>query len=81
MLSGLAGGGARLAPKSEGAVRHIEFVPLGLGPALVVLANSDGHVKPRDRHAARAAPSALQQAGNYLMPGCLAARWPSFVGS
>ena len=38
MLSCLcAAAGLVLAPKSEGALRHIEFVPLGSGRALVVL--------------------------------------------
>ena len=48
MLSGLsAAAGLVLAPKSEGAVRHIEFVPLGPGRALVVLVGSDGQVENR----------------------------------
>src|SRR5215469_15191133 len=38
MLSGLSqAAGLVLAPKSDGAIRHIEFVPLGPGRALVVL--------------------------------------------
>ena len=48
MLSGLAGAaGLVLAPKSEGAVRHIEFVPLGPGRALVILVGADGQVENR----------------------------------
>jgi len=68
MLSGLsAAAGLVLAPKSEGALRHIEFVPLGPGRALVVLVNSDGHVENRVIEIpAGLPPSALQQAGNYL---------------
>lgn len=68
MLSGLsAAAGLVLAPKSEGAVRHIEFVPLGPGRALVVLVNADGHVENRVIETPPGMPpSALQQAGNYL---------------
>ena len=48
LLSGLsAAAGLVLAPKSDGALRHIEFVPLGPGRALVVLVNADGHVENR----------------------------------
>ena len=68
LLSGLsAAAGLVLAPKSEGALRHIEFVPLGTGRALVVLVNADGHVENRVIEIPPGVPpSALQQAGNYL---------------
>src|ERR1700722_4260324 len=68
MLSGLsAAAGLVLAPKSEGALRHIEFVPLGPGRALVVLVNSDGQVENRVIETPPGLPpSALQQASNYL---------------
>ncbi len=68
LLSGLsAAAGLVLAPKSEGAVRHIEFVPLGSGRALVVLVNADGQVENRVIETpAGLPPAALQQAGNYL---------------
>src|SRR5271157_4527100 len=68
MLSGLShAAGLVLAPKSEGAVRHIEFVPLGPGRALVVLVNADGHVENRIIETPPGLPpSALQQASNYL---------------
>lgn len=68
MLSGLsAAAGMVLAPKSEGTVRHIEFVPLGSGRALVVLVSADGGVENRVIEIpAGLPPSALQQAGNYL---------------
>jgi heat-inducible transcriptional repressor len=68
MLSGLsAAAGLVLAPKSDGPVRHIEFVPLGSGRALVVLVNADGHVENRVIETPPGLPpSALQQAGNYL---------------
>ena len=68
MLSGLsAAAGLVLAPKSDGALRHIEFVPLGSGRALVVLVGADGQVENRVLDIpAGLPPSALQQAGNYL---------------
>lgn len=68
LLSGLsAAAGLVLAPKSEGALRHIEFVPLGPGRALVILVNSDGNVENRVIETPPGLPpSALQQASNYL---------------
>ena len=68
MLSGLSSAaGLVLAPKSEGALRHIEFVPLGPGRALVVLVAADGHVENRVIETPPGLPpSTLQQAGNYL---------------
>ncbi|HTN09522.1 MAG TPA: heat-inducible transcriptional repressor HrcA [Acetobacteraceae bacterium] len=68
MLSGLSmAAGLVLAPKSDGALRHIEFVPLGTGRALVILVNADGHVENRVLDIPPGVPaSALQQAGNYL---------------
>jgi heat-inducible transcriptional repressor len=68
MLSGLsAAAGLVLAPKSDGPLRHIEFVPLGSGRALVVLVAGDGHVENRVIEIPPGVPpSALQQAGNYL---------------
>lgn len=68
MLSGLAGAaGLVVAPTSEGALRHIEFVALGPGRALVVLVQDDGQVENRVIEVpAGLPPSALQQASNYL---------------
>jgi heat-inducible transcriptional repressor len=68
MLSGLsAAAGLVLAPKSDGAIRHIEFVPLGSGRALVVLVGADGQVENRVIEIPPGLPpSALEQAGNYL---------------
>jgi heat-inducible transcriptional repressor len=68
MLSGLSSAaGLVLAPKSDGVLRHIEFVPLGSGRALVVLVNGDGHVENRVINIPLGLPpSALVQAGNYL---------------
>ncbi len=68
MLSGLAGAaGLVIAPKSEGLVRHIEFVALGPGRALVVLVTADGQVENRVIEVPPGLPpSALVQASNYL---------------
>jgi len=68
MLAGLSSAaGLVLAPKSEGALRHIEFVQLGPGRALVVLVGADGHVENRVIETPPGLPpSALQQASNYL---------------
>ena len=68
LLSGLSSAaGLVLAPKGEGSLRHIEFVPLGSGRALVVLVNADGQVENRVIDIPPGVPpSALQQAGNYL---------------
>lgn len=68
MLSGLAGAaGLVVAPKSEAPLRHIEFVALGPGRALVVLVTADGQVENRVIEVpAGLPPSALVQAGNYL---------------
>ena len=68
MLAGLAGAaGLVLAPKSEGAVRHIEFVPLGPGRALVILVGGDGGVENRVIEIPPGLPpSALEQASNFL---------------
>ncbi len=68
MLSGLSqAAGLVLAPKSDSAVKHIEFVPLGVGRALVVLVNADGRVENRVIEVpAGMPPSALTEAANYL---------------
>ena len=68
LLSGLSSAaGVVLAPKSEGAIRHIEFVALGSGRALVVLVGSDGQVENRLINIPPGVPpAALEQAGNYL---------------
>ncbi len=68
LLAGLAGAaGLVLAPKSDGAVRHIEFVPLGPGRALVILVSADGQVENRVIETPPGLPpSALTQAANYL---------------
>jgi heat-inducible transcriptional repressor len=68
MLSGLsAAAGLVLAPKGDGPVKHIEFVPLSPGRALVVLVSADGQVENRILELPPGIPpSALQQASNYL---------------
>lgn len=68
MLSGLAGAaGLVVAPKSEAPVRHIEFVGLGPGRALVVLVHEGGQVENRVIEVPAGLPlSSLQQASNYL---------------
>jgi heat-inducible transcriptional repressor len=67
-LSGLSGcAGLVLAPKTQVALKHIEFVPLGPGRALVVLVTDDGLVENRVIELPReVAPSALVEATNYL---------------
>ncbi len=68
MLSGLsAAAGLVLAPKTDGAVKHIEFVALGHGRALVVMVGADGQVENRVIETPPGLPpSALAEAGNYL---------------
>ncbi|MGH7043433.1 MAG: heat-inducible transcriptional repressor HrcA [Acetobacteraceae bacterium] len=68
LLAGLSSAaGLVLAPKNDGPLKHIEFVALGSGRALVVLVSGDGHVENRVIETPPGLPpSALQQAGNYL---------------
>ena len=68
MLSGLAGAaGLVLAPKGDGPIRHIEFVPLGPGRALVILVGAEGQVENRVIETPPGLPpSALIEAGNFL---------------
>jgi len=68
MLSGLsAAAGLVLAPKTEGAIRHIDFVALGSSRALVILVAADGQVENRVIETPRGLPpAALTQAANYL---------------
>ena len=68
MLSGLAGcTGLVVAPKMDRPLKHIEFVNLGDGRALVVLVSDDGVVENRviDMPVGTP-PSALSEAANYL---------------
>jgi heat-inducible transcriptional repressor len=68
MLSGLSQcAGLVLAPKSESPLKHVEFVALGPGRALVVLVTENGLVENRIIQVPTGmTPSALTQAGNYL---------------
>ncbi|MBM3643005.1 MAG: heat-inducible transcriptional repressor HrcA [Alphaproteobacteria bacterium] len=68
LLSGLSGcAGMVLAPKTEQPLKHIEFVPLGPGRALVVTVTQGGHVENRMIETPLGMPpSALVEAGNYL---------------
>ncbi|HMA50200.1 MAG TPA: heat-inducible transcriptional repressor HrcA [Magnetospirillaceae bacterium] len=70
-LSTLAGlsrcAGLVLAPKTQMALKQIEFVPLGPGRALVVLITDDGLVENRVLELPpEVPPSALVEAGNFL---------------
>lgn len=68
MLSGLAQcAGLVLAPKADHPLRHVEFVNLGDGRALVVMVSEEGMVENRIIELpVGTPPSALVQAGNYL---------------
>jgi len=67
-LAGLAQcAGMVLAPKVEAPLKHIEFVPLKPGRALVVMVNESGVVENRlIELPADVPPSTLVEAGNYL---------------
>jgi heat-inducible transcriptional repressor len=67
-LSGLSRcTGLVVAPKTERPLKHIEFVPLGPGRALVVMVTEDGLVENRLIEVAIGTPpSTLVAAGNYL---------------
>jgi len=67
-LSGLSRcAGLVLAPKTQVALKHIEFVPLSPGRALVVLVTGDGLVENRVLDLPGDVPSsALTEASNYL---------------
>ena len=68
MLSGLAQcTGLVVAPKADRPLKHVEFVNLGDGRALVVLVSEDGVVENRIIDMPLGTPpSAMVQAGNYL---------------
>ncbi len=56
-----------IAPKTERPLKHIEFVPLAAGRALVVMVTEDGLVENRLIEVSLGTPpSSLQAAGNYL---------------
>ena len=68
LLSGLSRcASVVVAPKTDQSLKHIEFVPLGPGRALVVLVASNGTVENRVIELPLGLPvSALIEAGNYL---------------
>ena len=67
-LSGLTGcAGLVMAPKTSSPLKHIEFVPLSPGRALVVLVSENGLVENRIiQTSPTLPPSALVEATNYL---------------
>lgn len=67
-LSGLSQcAGLVVAPKTDKALSHVEFVYLGPGRALAVLVSEDGSVENRIVEVpAGLTPSALQEASNYM---------------
>ncbi len=67
-LSGLCHcAGVVVAPKTEAALQHVEFVSLDSGRALVVMVSADGSVENRLIDVPLGlTPSALAEAGNYL---------------
>ncbi|GGF45057.1 heat-inducible transcription repressor HrcA [Azorhizobium oxalatiphilum] len=68
LLSGLArGAGVVTAAKTDPRLKHVEFVPLDLGRALVILVSEDGQVENRVLPLPAGLPgSALVEAGNFL---------------
>jgi heat-inducible transcriptional repressor len=68
MLSGLSRcAGLVVAPKQDSALKHVEFVNVGPGKALVVIVSDDGSVENRLVDTPPGLPaSALVEASNYL---------------
>lgn len=68
LMSGLSRcAGLVMAPKNEGGLKHIEFIPLGPGRALVVMVTEAGMVENRVIDLPLGLPSsALFEATNYL---------------
>ncbi len=68
MLSGLSRcAGLVVAPKQDSALRHVEFVPVSPGKALVVIVGEDGQVENRVIETPAGLPtSVLAEASNYL---------------
>ncbi len=68
LLSGLTQGASLvLAPKSEAAIRHLEFVSLAADRVLAVLVFADGQVENRlITPPAGLTPSAMREAANFL---------------
>ncbi|MCX7338127.1 MAG: heat-inducible transcriptional repressor HrcA [Alphaproteobacteria bacterium] len=75
LLSGLSQcAGLVMVPKAESPLKHMEFVHLGIGRALVVLISQDGVVENRLIDLPKGVtPSVLNEATNYLsarLAGC-----------
>ncbi len=68
ILSGLAGGaGLVVTPTQEAAVKHVEFVALGIDQALAVMVMENGAVENRlMRRPSGLTPAALAEASNFL---------------
>jgi heat-inducible transcriptional repressor len=68
MLSGLSHcAGLVVAAKQDSALKHVEFVPVAPGRALVVIVSEDGQVENRVIETPLGLPvSALSEASNYL---------------
>ncbi len=68
MLSGLSRcAGLVVAPKQDGAVKHVEFVAVSPGKGLVVIVGEDGQVENRLIDLPKGLPaSALAEASNYI---------------
>lgn len=67
-LSGLSRcAGLVVAPKLESTLKHVEFVPLGPGRAMVIMVSEDGQVENRVIDLPQGLPpSSLVEAANYL---------------
>ena len=68
ILAGLSRcAGLMLTAKQDSALKHVEFVAVAPGKALVIMVSEDGQVENRVIETPPGLPpSALQQAGNYL---------------
>jgi heat-inducible transcriptional repressor len=68
ILSGLSScAGIVIAPKDEAILKHIEFIPLDPGKALVIMVSKEGTVENRIIEIpVGIPPSSLIEAGNYL---------------
>ena len=56
-----------LTPKREAPIKHVEFLPLSISQALVVLVYADGHVENRlFKPPLGQTPSSMKEAANFL---------------
>ena len=67
-LSGVTQGASLvLTPKREAPIKHVEFLPLSISQALVVLVFADGHVENRlFKPPPGQTPSSMKEAANFL---------------